>query len=183
MPRPKVHESQRQRAAEACSFCRDTKKKCSGAAPCTQCQRRGLHDECFITYLPRGSRSRNQRAAAEASRQHRTSVSQGSVSSAQNTASMALPSPTDTRPGVRDPQEAARSEAFRPLSPSESREENDDGSVHRGQRSASARSTSNRSAGHEHSLATPGPRMLLSSHGERGMFQQLEVFVQRPGMR
>ncbi|KAE9582269.1 hypothetical protein CGMCC3_g1411 [Colletotrichum fructicola] len=58
MPRPKVPESLRQRAAEACSFCREAKKRCSGTAPCTQCVRRGLERDCCMTELPRGSRTR-----------------------------------------------------------------------------------------------------------------------------
>jgi hypothetical protein len=49
MPRPKVLPSQRQRAVEACNACRSTKKRCSGTVPCTQCQKRGLQDTCFLT--------------------------------------------------------------------------------------------------------------------------------------
>ncbi|KAH0489488.1 hypothetical protein TgHK011_009915 [Trichoderma gracile] len=56
MPRPKVHPSQRQRAAEACNFCRASKKRCSATVPCTACQRRGIGDSCHLTYRPRGSR-------------------------------------------------------------------------------------------------------------------------------
>lgn len=169
MPRPKVHESQRQRAAEACSFCRDTKKKCSGTAPCTQCQRRGLHDECFITYLPRGSRLRTQRAAASAGRQSWNSVSQASVSSAQDATSAALLSPTQTRPTLSHGQSGNAADSFRPLSPSESREENDDSIGNAAQGSAQTPRPSDKSLGQDSSFAAPGPRMLLSSHGERGM--------------
>ncbi|EHK21085.1 uncharacterized protein TRIVIDRAFT_153210 [Trichoderma virens Gv29-8] len=56
MPRPKVHPSQRQRAAEACNFCRASKKRCSATVPCTACQRRGIGDSCYLTHRPRGSR-------------------------------------------------------------------------------------------------------------------------------
>ncbi|KAL7944994.1 hypothetical protein V8C42DRAFT_324265 [Trichoderma barbatum] len=55
MPRPKVHPSQRQRAAEACNFCRASKKRCSATVPCTACQRRGIGDSCYLTHRPRGS--------------------------------------------------------------------------------------------------------------------------------
>lgn len=58
MPRPKVQESQRRRAAEACHYCRASKKKCSGVSPCTQCQERGLPEQCLITNLPRKFRPR-----------------------------------------------------------------------------------------------------------------------------
>ncbi|KAL7802056.1 hypothetical protein V8C44DRAFT_362499 [Trichoderma aethiopicum] len=57
MPRPKVHPSQRQRAAEACNFCRASKKRCSATVPCTACQRRGIGDSCHLTHRPRGSRA------------------------------------------------------------------------------------------------------------------------------
>ena len=56
MPRPKVHPSQRRRAAEACRFCREAKKKCSGTAPCIHCQRRGIGETCVISLRPRSSR-------------------------------------------------------------------------------------------------------------------------------
>lgn len=56
MPRPKVLPSQRQRAAEACNFCRASKKRCSATVPCTACQRRGIGDSCYLTHRPRGSR-------------------------------------------------------------------------------------------------------------------------------
>lgn len=56
MPRPRLLPSQRQRAAEACKFCRDSKKRCSGTAPCSHCLRRGIGGECYITPRPRRSR-------------------------------------------------------------------------------------------------------------------------------
>ncbi|KAL7939335.1 hypothetical protein V8C35DRAFT_286358 [Trichoderma chlorosporum] len=68
MPRPKVHPSQRQRAAEACNFCRASKKRCSATVPCTACQRRGIGDSCYLTHRPRGSRRvppRNRNSAPE----------------------------------------------------------------------------------------------------------------------
>lgn len=58
MPRPKVHPSQRQRAAEACNFCRASKKRCSATVPCTACQRRGIGASCFLTHQPRGLRKK-----------------------------------------------------------------------------------------------------------------------------
>lgn len=57
MPRPKVHPSQRRRAAEACNFCRASKKRCSATVPCTACQRRGIGASCYLTHQPRGSRT------------------------------------------------------------------------------------------------------------------------------
>ena len=50
MPRPKVHPSQRRRAAEACRFCRANKKRCSGTVPCINCRRKGKADSCCIPH-------------------------------------------------------------------------------------------------------------------------------------
>ncbi|KAJ6781470.1 hypothetical protein PWT90_02674 [Aphanocladium album] len=61
MPRPKVHPSQRKRAAEACNFCRMSKKKCSATVPCTACQRRGIGNTCYLTNSPRAVRSGSRR--------------------------------------------------------------------------------------------------------------------------
>ncbi|RMZ81866.1 hypothetical protein DV738_g2078, partial [Chaetothyriales sp. CBS 135597] len=48
MPRPKVHPSQRRRAAEACNTCRTTKKRCSGIVPCINCIHKGKAASCHI---------------------------------------------------------------------------------------------------------------------------------------
>ncbi|KAI1336032.1 hypothetical protein F5Y15DRAFT_395765 [Xylariaceae sp. FL0016] len=57
MARRKVPPDQRQRAAEACNFCRASKKRCSATVPCTQCLRRGIEDSCRFSYRPRGYRN------------------------------------------------------------------------------------------------------------------------------
>lgn len=75
MPRPKVHPSQRQRAAEACNFCRASKKRCSATVPCTACQRRGIGDSCYLTHRPRGSRRVPPRTRSSAPEQVPTSPS------------------------------------------------------------------------------------------------------------
>ncbi|KAH8121759.1 hypothetical protein LI328DRAFT_157949 [Trichoderma asperelloides] len=78
MPRPKVHPSQRQRAAEACNFCRASKKRCSATVPCTACQRRGIGASCFLTHQPRGSRKKPPpRSRASVSEQTRSSPDGG----------------------------------------------------------------------------------------------------------
>ncbi|KAK4064417.1 transcriptional regulator family: Fungal Specific TF [Trichoderma harzianum] len=77
MPRPKVHPSQRQRAAEACNFCRASKKRCSATVPCTACQRRGIGDSCYLTHRPRGSRRVPPRTRSSAPEQAPTSPSGG----------------------------------------------------------------------------------------------------------
>ncbi|UNI17588.1 hypothetical protein JDV02_003920 [Purpureocillium takamizusanense] len=56
MPRPRLLPSQRRRTAEACNFCREAKKKCSGSVPCAHCLRRGIAGQCVISFRPRGSR-------------------------------------------------------------------------------------------------------------------------------
>jgi hypothetical protein len=161
MPRPKVLDSQRVRAVEACTQCRETKKKCSGMPPCTQCQRRGLARQCFITSLPRGFRSNNNPAAMRLPRTPSSRVS-------------AVPAPmimdglsgSSDVSGAQLDQDAAvaRNAPFRLLSPSESREENDDSTAIR-------QETTEGSTANDSSLAAPGPRMLLSSHGERGLYR------------
>lgn len=141
MPRPKVPAHQRQRAVEACNLCREAKKRCSGSAPCTQCLRRGLEHQCFITYAPRGSRAR---ARAEASIR------------ASDTTSWTRDEPTSPRRRASNhavqQSDADTVEVFQPLSPSDSRQEDGEGSQSE-QTDASS---------------TNPPRMLLNSRGERG---------------
>ncbi|EYB22057.1 hypothetical protein FG05_09064 [Fusarium graminearum] len=107
MPRPIVPAHQRQRAAEACNLCRETKKRCSGSAPCTQCVRRGLESQCFITYAPRGSRTR---ARAERAAAVNSVASTGRTSSVSNQSVQ---------------QNLETEENYRPLSPSHSQQEDD----------------------------------------------------------
>lgn len=160
MPRPKIHDSQRRRAAEACSTCRESKKKCSGTAPCTQCQRRGLSQQCFITYLPRGFRS----TKSHAGRPLRNPPPQAfaAPASARSATTVGLSSSMNMIGPQSEQDAAARKEPSGPLSPSESREGNEE-SI------ATTRMTTRGSAAKEVHLETPGPRMLLSSHGERGL--------------
>jgi hypothetical protein len=107
MPRPIVPAHQRQRAAEACNLCRETKKRCSGSAPCTQCVRRGLESQCFITYAPRGSRTRARAERAAAA---------NSVTSTGRTSSISTQSVQ---------QNIETEESYRPLSPSHSQQDDD----------------------------------------------------------
>ncbi|RGP59202.1 hypothetical protein FSPOR_11495 [Fusarium sporotrichioides] len=107
MPRPIVPAHQRQRAAEACNLCRETKKRCSGSAPCTQCVRRGLESQCFITYAPRGSRTR---ARAERAAAINSVASTGRTSSVSNQSVQ---------------QNLETEENYRPLSPSHSQQDDD----------------------------------------------------------
>ncbi|KAF4986736.1 hypothetical protein FGRMN_10701 [Fusarium graminum] len=108
MPRPIVPAHQRQRAAEACNLCRETKKRCSGSAPCTQCVRRGLDQQCFITYAPRGSRTRARAAASLQAAARSNTTARTSISSQQS-----VPSNLDT------------DEGYRPLSPSHSQQDDE----------------------------------------------------------
>lgn len=173
MPRPKVHDSQRQRAAEACSFCRESKKKCSGKAPCTQCQRRGLEQECTITYLPRGYRSRHDHGAARAGRQSWGSIPQVANDTTNDNFLAGLQSPSNAMGSQTNDNavEPGQNEPFRPLSPCESREENDDNRYGGPGSAATVRGNGN-SAAKDSSQAELAPRMLLSSHGERGSWSR-----------
>ena len=46
MPRPKVDPSKRRRVAEACTYCRASKRRCSAVLPCTNCVERGRATYC-----------------------------------------------------------------------------------------------------------------------------------------
>lgn len=56
-----------------------------------------------------------------------------------------------------------------PLSPSESRDDNDDNRSYQAGGSTTTAPLGNYAASEDTTLTKPGPRMLLSSHGERGM--------------
>ena len=153
----------------ACSFCRESKKKCSGTAPCTQCLRRGLPHECLITYLPRGFRSRNKHASTGGSRQTVYPVSQASATSAQDALVATLPSPSNVMGSLPGHNTTAAAGPIGPLSPSESRDDNEDNRSYRAAGSIATAALGGYTAAEDTSLTAPGPRMLLSSHGERGM--------------
>jgi hypothetical protein len=152
MPRPKVPPSQRRRAAEACNACRESKKRCTGTAPCTHCLRRGLERDCFITYAPRGSGAKAKATGEAHSRalpSNETEIRAGyDVSPLCALESSAVEDSISENQDVR----------FQPLSPSDSRTEyrNEMGSNDNRRRPSSSASTTN------------CPRMLLNPRGERG---------------
>ncbi|KAF7560207.1 hypothetical protein G7046_g3929 [Stylonectria norvegica] len=128
MPRPKVPNSERKRAAEACNFCRTSKKRCSATVPCTACQRRGIGSSCFLTYMPRGSRAAVAPGIASGS----LSAPSPGPSPPQNTiGTRAVPAEQDglspapmlaIQPRRASRRVAARDgDDYRPISPSESR--------------------------------------------------------------
>ncbi|KAK1624124.1 hypothetical protein BDP81DRAFT_330602 [Colletotrichum phormii] len=149
MPRPKVPESQRQRAAEACRFCREAKKKCSGTAPCNQCVRRGLEPDCRMTYLPRGSRTKKPsttRASNAGGRRSRASLEHGSITVSTNPLGL-----SKTRSRRHDDIEIEQSPNPFPMSPSLSQQESEETKDSRAESSL---------------LANPS-RLLRSVHGEQ----------------
>lgn len=177
MPRPRVLPSQRRRAAEACNFCRDAKKKCSGTAPCSHCLRRGIGSQCIITLRPRGPRTKNTTATvAEAGidGSMRTGAAQrnGSESDGQNGRFN-----REIRPSQRTPisllnlnGKGTRHETGGsalpppPPSPSESRPSLGGPESPEGRRQHRASDASSVSvSGNAHS------RMLLNLRGERGL--------------
>lgn len=121
MPRPKVHPSQRKRAAEACNFCRMSKKKCSATVPCTACQSRGIGHTCYLTNSPRASRS--------AARRIQRPLGDGSpYEDTPGAARRASAADTDWPMDDRDrswvpppPAISLHQDAYQPISPSESR--------------------------------------------------------------
>lgn len=153
----------------ACSFCRESKKKCSGTAPCTQCLRRGMPQECHITYLPRGFRSRNKHNSITAGRQSWNRASQAPVNSSQDAMAATLPSPSNPAGTGLSNQVVGTSGHNGPLSPSESRDDNDDTRSYQTTGPAGSSRVDDTSMAENTSLTKLGPRMLLSNHGERGM--------------
>jgi Zn(2)-Cys(6) binuclear cluster domain-containing protein len=159
MPRPKVHHSQRQRAAEACNFCRDAKKRCSGTAPCNQCVQRGLDQSCFITYLPRGTRTRTAIAEAKAAYKGK----------AQSRTPPRISGPSR---GSLEGTAAGGGGDFYPISPSDSRHSVPEAGMIRSEVSLEPVEASPGTIPTEADagLTTNGPRMLRSNLGEPGEF-------------
>lgn len=166
MPRPKVHPSQRRRAAEACNFCRTSKKRCSATVPCTACQQRGIASSCYLTNRPRGSRSAtknqsslNNDGAGLGNFGSNTSASPNLWTPARTSRQDHSTWPTNTTPL------GPNSSSYQPISPSESRTEAAD---------ADKNVTPGSSALPEPSSGTPPlgreshARMLLNLRGERG---------------
>lgn len=187
MPRPKVHPSMRQRASEACNSCREAKKRCSGTAPCTHCLRRGTGDTCFISHRPRGHRGHRQ-SLPNPDMNTMDGIPNGlprfegvrAVTSAERSSLQALQSPVtsallgpqhQTTPS--NPTPASRATEFHPISPSDSRATEIDGSTTRSQGERPSTSSMPLPAQEwesEPSLlsAKPSSRMLLNLRGERG---------------
>lgn len=175
MPRPKVPASQRQRAAEACNFCRASKKRCSATVPCTACKKRGIEASCYLTHKPWGTRRTRENV--------RTRRGNGGNGGNENPAT-APPVAADVESSCRSLRQRKESnhperhnrhaslppetttlwspgssknegaDEYRPLSPSDSRVDSP----------ADALSSSRRlSSGHD-----PHARMLLNLRGNRG---------------
>lgn len=182
MPRPKVHPSQRQRAAEACNFCRSSKKRCSATVPCTACQRRGIGASCYLTHRPRGSRKLPPRTRSSVPEQVPSSPDDGDNDPEGIGADASLNQPPDESawgrngfPQIIPPEWCPEVDSasmnqdadgdYQPLTPSDSRISVLEGTTDRSTQQparVSARSGS----------PTVGPeshaRMLLNLRGERG---------------
>ncbi|KAI9148305.1 Filamentous growth regulator [Paramyrothecium foliicola] len=117
----------------------------------------------------RNNNTGNNQGAVGAGRQSWSSVSQASANSAQDTITAALPSPSNVMAMGTLPDEdmGGTADLFRPLSPSESREENEETGSYRAPGSATSAKVSRKAAPKDSALVANGPRMLLSSHGER----------------
>lgn len=175
MPRPRVHPSQRQRAAEACNFCRASKKRCSATVPCTACTKRGIESSCYLTHKPWGSR-RNTDTAVSPRQNPATGplvASSAGSSSTQNRPIRSGPPPHEAGRGQRHasmPPAASPAwgrspgssrndaEEYRPISPSESRVDSLD----------AVQSTASGSTRKLSFSRDPHARMLLNLRGNRG---------------
>jgi hypothetical protein len=80
-----------------------------------------------------------------------------------------LPSPSNVAGTLLNNSTTATRGLAGPLSPSESREDNDDVTHYQAVGSTATATLGGCAAVEDTSLTAPGPRMLLSSHGERGM--------------
>lgn len=175
MPRPRVHPSQRQRAAEACNFCRASKKRCSATVPCTACTKRGIESSCYLTHKPWGSR-RNTDPAASPRQNPATGplvASSAGSSSTQNRPIRSGPRPHEAGRGQRHASmppvgspawgrtpgsSRGDGEEYRPISPSESRVDSPD----------AVQSTASGSTRKLSFSRDPHARMLLNLRGNRG---------------
>ncbi|KAH6672650.1 putative fungal-specific transcription factor [Plectosphaerella plurivora] len=151
MPRPKLLPSQRQRAAEACNLCREAKRRCSGTTPCAHCVRRGTASSCTMTFRPRGSRSTGAGSDGGSTGTRRIDASR--------TDDPARAAARPPGPRRREDGNDATPEMFRPISPSESRPEQDTTPTDSQQTS----SLPNQNL----ASMSPHPRMLLNRRGER----------------
>lgn len=118
MPRPKVHPSQRKRAAEACNFCRMSKKKCSATVPCTACQRRGIGHTCYLTNTSRSPGSVSRAEQSNGARPSRTTSARRP--GCRNESAW----PLDAHPSTWLPSTPAaplQQDGYQPISPSDSR--------------------------------------------------------------
>lgn len=163
MPRPKVHPSQRQRAAEACNFCRVSKKRCSATVPCNHCTRRGIANSCYLTYRPRGSRG-DPVIPSDPTSTSAAKVGPVLDEQGQHSATFGQQPPLQSDGQWSLPEEDANA----PVSPPDSRLETQSNAAssnieHR-QPLQSPLSPTSPSVTRE-----PHPRMLLNSRGERGM--------------
>lgn len=157
MLHPKVPAHQRQRVTEACNICRQNKKRCSGSAPCTQCQHRGLEPRCFMTYAPRGSRANARAEAAQ-----RAAPTTTASSRSQDVPGRLLSPARELVNGSCQWSSVTGTNSFQPVSPSESRHGDDDDS--RNTNSAVEASSTNNPA-----------RMLLNLRAERGAISVFSV--------
>lgn len=165
MPRPKVHPSQRKRAAEACNFCRMSKKKCSATVPCTACQRRGIGHTCYLTNSPRTSRSNTRRVQDPL--RHDLGVNETpSAAGRQSQESANWPLNNAHSWVTTEPESSLHQGRYQPISPSESRTAATDTNCVESNSSPveHVRQTEPATLGRESHA-----RMLLNLRGERGM--------------
>ncbi|KPM35219.1 hypothetical protein AK830_g11353 [Neonectria ditissima] len=172
MPRPRVHPSLRQRAAEACNYCRTSKKRCSATAPCTACVRRGIEASCYLTHKPWGTRRSQTAVAVTASSPRQGSVSASSAgplvaaSASESTSAesrvLRSAGTGPSLPPVASPAWSPGSprndaEEYRPISPSESRVDSPD----------AVQSNATSSSRKLSFARDPHARMLLNLRGNR----------------
>lgn len=154
MPRPKVRPEDRQRSSKACVACKASKIRCDSELPCAACIRRDRASLCV--YPPPESRSatrRNRRTGeGQASESVRTASSAGDVVSVSGIASSTPHSSGAARAAFPDDVPVSPTSASRP--PSRSPDTTSDSS----------------------SRQRPGPRLMISSIGEKGTsFHQSSV--------
>lgn len=156
MPRPRVLPSQRRRTAEACNFCREVKKKCSGTVPCVHCLRRGIGSQCCIPLRPRGARQGVPAAAPP--------VTPGPPLRDRDLRPPSSSPPDGEHDGFAS-GEVGPGEDFCPPSPSESRRSVDVSGNPTGARTPRS---SGPAASSSPTVANLHSRMLLNMRGERG---------------
>lgn len=165
MGRPKVPDSERRRAAVACTYCRAMKKKCSATIPCVHCQRRGIGASCSFTSL----QTRPENAPP---RSLRTRLPSAVISASPMTPGTAVSASPPRNAGLNinfDDQSSSSATAVSPSTHKRRYSSADATNPHKHARTAKCLS--------DDRGARTRPRFLLNRRGEQGKYPSFRLFL------